>query len=104
MASLSENAASLAEQKMRLNGVDATISRHEKRLDKLDEAISTLKEISAKSATKDDITDLHKDFIELFQDRLSEAHKAMPGKLAAAYGGGMFVIAIVGLVVSMLHR
>ena len=98
-----EHAVQIAELRARIDGHDETLNRHERHIAKLDEAISALREHAARVATKDDIGALRKDFSDKFDQRLAEAHNSIPGKVAVLFGGGMFVIALIGLVVNLMH-
>jgi chromosome segregation ATPase len=98
-----EHAVAIAELRARIDGHDETLTRHERHMGKLDEAIGILREASGRVATKDDIAGLQKDFSEKFDQRLSEAQSSIPGKIAVLFGGGMFFIALVGLIVDMMH-
>jgi hypothetical protein len=52
-------AENIAEQKMRINGHDALLAKHEQHLARLDEAIALLKEAHSELADKEDIRGLH---------------------------------------------
>lgn len=95
---------SLAEQKLRINTHDVQLAQHDRRFGKIDDLLGDIRESCARMATKEDIAKLKDDFSEKFEKRLAEAHDSIPAKAGAVFAAGMFIIALVGLVVNFAHH
>lgn len=93
----------IAELKARVDGHDEAIERHERHLIKLDETCAVLREGLGRVATKEDVLGLRADIAEQFTEGLRDAHKSIPDRVAVVFAGGMFLIAIITLVVSLVH-
>lgn len=99
-----ENAEALAEVRARVDGHDEDIARHERHIAKLDDAVVMLRETIGRVATKDDIADLRKDISSKFDKQLVDAQNSVPGKVAVVFTAGMFLIALVELVVNVVRH
>ncbi|WP_217589720.1 putative holin-like toxin [Burkholderia sp. GbtcB21] len=96
--------AAIAELRARQEATDNAIERLDERVTRHDEIISSLREAVAKVATKDDITELRKDINEQFTVQMRDAHNSVPVKHSLMISAGMFVIAIITLVVSFYQH
>lgn len=92
----------IVEQQMRINAHDVVLAQHERRLQKLEDVVISLRETCVGLATKEDIAILSKDFNDKFDRRLSEAHKSIPAFAGAIFAAGMFVISLIGLVSNLI--
>jgi len=95
--------AAIVELRERVRSHDEDIARHDKHLAKLDETVAELRTAIATVATKDDIHALRNHIGEKFDRQLSEAQSSIPGKVAIVFSAGMFLIALVGLVVNLMN-
>jgi hypothetical protein len=95
--------AQIAEIRARVEGHDDDIARIDRVVSQHNEAISSLRESLARVATKDDIAEFRKDVGQKFDKQLTDALSSVPGKHAAIFGAGMFLIALIGLVVNLMH-
>lgn len=102
--STENHAIMIAELKLRVDGHDEALARHEKHLAKLDETVIFLREGLMTVATKNDIAELRKDIGDRFDKRLVDAHNSIPAKFAAVCAGGMFLIAAVTLALNMVRH
>lgn len=93
----------IAELRARIEGHDESLERHERHMTKLDEAVGILREASAKVATKDDIAGLRGDIADKFDERLRDAQRSIPEKVAVVFSAGMFLIAIITLIFTLIH-
>jgi predicted nucleic acid-binding Zn-ribbon protein len=98
------HATAIAELKARVEGHAEAIDRHDTSINKLNDAVSTLREMLGGVATKNDIMDLRKDIAEKFDQRLRDAYKSIPEKVAVIFGAGMFLLALITLVVELVPR
>lgn len=99
-----EHAVAIAELRMRIDGHDEALERHERHMVKLDETVTVLRETIGRVATKEDISDLRKDIGEKFDKQLSDAHNSVPIKLTLITSGAMFLLALIGLVVDLMRH
>jgi predicted nucleic acid-binding Zn-ribbon protein len=90
-------AQAIAELRMRVNGHDDDIARHEKHIAKLDEAVTVLREGMARVATKDDISGLRRDLDERHAKQLTQAQDSIPGKIGLLLTGGSLVVMLITL-------
>ena len=93
----------IAELKLRVKGHGEAIDRHEHHMQKLDETVTDLRVTLSRVATKDDIGELRGDIANKFDERLRDAQRSIPEKVAVVFSAGMFLIAIITLVVSLSH-
>jgi hypothetical protein len=96
------HAVAIAKLQARVAGHDDAIEKLDERVSRHDEIIATLREGFGNVATKRDIADLRSDIGNKFDRQLGDAQNSIPGKVAAIFAGGMFLIALVTLVVSLV--
>lgn len=100
---MDQHMAAIVELRERVRAHDEDIARHDQHLLKLDETVAELRTAIATVATKDDIHALREDVNKTFNRQLSDAQSSIPGKIAMWFGAGMFLIALIGLVVNLMH-
>lgn len=98
-----EHAVALAALREQTRGHEEEHARHRAHFAKLDEQVAILRETMASVATKDDIMALRKDVASQFNQNLRDAHNSVPAKMTMLFGGAMFLIALVGLVINLRH-
>lgn len=96
-----DHAVRIAVLEKRANGVDAMLQKHDDHLVKLDGAVSSIREILANVATKDDIYALSNNINQAWTQQMTQAHNSVPAKIAAGSGVLMFLLALIGF--AMLH-
>lgn len=94
----------IAELRIKIDAHSEDIARHDRHLAKLDETVTILRENFARVATKDDIMELRGDIAEKFDRRLADAHNSIPAKFATVLAGGMFLIALITLAITLAHH
>lgn len=99
-----KHAVAIAELRARIDGHDEAIERHERHIAKLDETVTVLREAYGKVATTADINGLRDDIANKFDSQLRDAQRSIPEKVAVVFSGGMFLIAIITLFVSLVHN
>lgn len=93
----------IVELRERVRAHDEDIARHDQHLAKLDETVAELRTAIATVATKDDILRLSQNIDGKFNGLLKDAQRSIPERVALLFAGGMFLIALVGLVVNLTH-
>ena len=88
----------IAEIKGRLDGHDGDNARLDDAVKRHDELISGLREAIGRVATKDDILELRRDINQTHAKQMSDALNSVPGKIAAIFTGGGFLVALVALI------
>lgn len=99
-----QHAAAIAELRGKIDTNTQAIARHQEHLLRLDEVTMAMRESIARVATKDDVNELRNDINKQFVTQLTAAHNSIPSKFAAIFAGGMFVIAVVTLFVSLVKH
>lgn len=66
-----------------------------------DEMLTELRTAYGKVATSKDISDLSDKIDKKFNQQLTDAYNSIPGKYAAWFAGGMFILATVGLAMKL---
>ena len=102
-AQLAKHATAIAEIQERARSHDDDIRRLESIAERHDEIIGTLRAVTGSLATKDDILNLRTDINSQHAQSLRDAHNSIPGKIGIVVSVGLFLIALVGLVINMHH-
>ena len=95
-----QHAAAIAALEARATGHDHMHEVTRQHLSKLDDAVATIRETLGGLATKGDILNLSNQISGYNQQQLSQAHNSIPAKFAAAFSGGMFILALVAFAIS----
>lgn len=90
--------AQIAEIKVRVDGHDEDIARIDDTVKRHDELISGLREALGRVATKDDILGMERTISQTHAKQMSDALNSVPGKIAAIFTGGGFLVALVALI------
>jgi hypothetical protein len=103
-AAIQEHAQAIAKVTARVDGHDDDIARIDASVQRHEELISTLREMSGRVATKDDISSLRGDISDKFDARARDAHNSIPTKLASWFGGLMLLLTFVTFVVDVMRH
>ena len=95
--------AAIAELRARLNSHDEDLARHESMIEKLNEAVTLIRETCAKVATKDDVMKLSQNIDEKFNRQLSDAHNSIPAKVGLWITGGSVLLTAIIAILSIKH-
>ncbi len=95
-----QHSAAIAALEARVTGHDTMLSAINAHMGRQDEAIGQIRETLGGLATKGDILDLSNKISGFNQQQLMQAHNSIPAKFAAAFSGGMFILALLAFAVS----
>lgn len=97
------HAIAIAEIRGKLEHHDGMIGKHEAMLERIDATVDEIRVMLAKTATSEDIALLRKDVVDRFDARAAEAHASVPLRTANIFAAGMFLIALVTLVIAFVR-
>jgi hypothetical protein len=95
-----QHAAAIAALEARVAGHDTMLEQHSAHMLRLDDAIGSIRETLGGLATKGDILDLSNKISGFNNQQLLQAHNSIPAKFAAAFSGGMFILALLAFAIS----
>jgi septal ring factor EnvC (AmiA/AmiB activator) len=95
-----EHAAAIAALQARVTGHDTMLAAINAHMSKQDEQIGQIRETLGGLATKGDILDLTNKISGFNEQQLRQAHNSIPAKFAAAFSGGMFILALLAFAVA----
>jgi len=77
-------------------------SRHEAKIERLDEAVAALRETMARVATRDDVDALRRDVTNVFAQNARDAQNSIPVKVTAWFTGAMVLVSALALFFSLI--
>lgn len=87
----------------RVDAVEQRVTRNERAIEKLNEAVILIREAIQRVATKDDIIALQATIAEQHTQELRDAHNSVPTKVMMWTSIGMAILGLAGFALAHFH-